>query len=200
MGSGGQASTDRAGFLDMSTYEVFIDGKPRKVEVTKNGQNSFSARIDGKPVKVELSNDKLEAEKSFHIKLEGKDYKVIMSTLEWEKTLTLSVEEASFKAELRTQAKKTSLTTFEPVTSSLLKRAGQPKQVIQDAVVAPMTGKVVSVKVKKGDQVKAGQALCVIEAMKMENEIAAVRAGTVKEVFISEGAPVSEGEALFVVA
>ena len=200
MGSGGQASTDRTGSIDMSTYEVFIDGKPRKVEVAKNNQNSFSAKIDGKPVKVELANDKLEPKKGFHIKLEGKNYKVELSTLEWEKTLTLRVEEASFKAELKTQTKKTSSTTFEPVTSSLLKRAEQPKQVIQDAVVAPMTGKVVSVKVKKGDQVKAGEALCVIEAMKMENEIAAVRAGKVKEVFISEGAPVSEGEALFVVA
>lgn len=200
MGSGGQASTDRAGSIDMSTYEVFIDGKPRKVEVTKNSPNSFSAKIDGKPVKVELANDKLEPEKSFHIKFEGKNYKVELSTLEWEKTLTLRVEEASFKADLKTQARKTSSTTFEPVTSSLTKHSGQAKQAIQDAVVAPMTGKVVSVKVKKGDQVKAGQALCVIEAMKMENEITAVRAGTVKEVFISEGAPVSEGEALFVVA
>jgi biotin carboxyl carrier protein len=63
-----------------------------------------------------------------------------------------------------------------------------------------MTGKVVSVRVKRGDQVKAGQALCVVEAMKMENEIASVRAGVVKEVLVSDGSPVSEGQALFVVA
>jgi acetyl-CoA/propionyl-CoA carboxylase biotin carboxyl carrier protein len=62
-----------------------------------------------------------------------------------------------------------------------------------------MTGKIVSVKVKKGDQVKAGQVLCVVEAMKMENEIASSKAGVVKEVYVSEGSSVSEGEPLFVV-
>jgi len=58
----------------------------------------------------------------------------------------------------------------------------------------------VKVKVKKGDQVKAGQILCVIEAMKMENEICAPRAGTVQDVNIAEGTPVNEGETLLVIA
>jgi glutaconyl-CoA decarboxylase len=62
-----------------------------------------------------------------------------------------------------------------------------------------MTGKILSVKVKKGDQVKAGQVVCVIEAMKMENEIAAPKAGTVREVHVSAGSSVNEGEALVVV-
>ena len=62
-----------------------------------------------------------------------------------------------------------------------------------------MTGTIVSVKVKKRDSVKASQVLCVIEAMKMENEIGAPRAGVVQEVNVAEGSSVSEGDVLFVV-
>jgi biotin carboxyl carrier protein len=181
-------------------YEVFIDGKPRKIEVTRNGRNLFTARVDDKSVKIELSCERLEAGKGFSIKLDGKNYKVEMPTIEWEKTLPLNVEGTAFKAELKTRARKTALTAFEPVVASPTKRNGVNKPAVEGAVVAPMTGKVVSVRVKQGDQVKAGQTLCVVEAMKMENEIAAVKAGVVKEVLVSEGSPVSEGEALFVLA
>lgn len=183
----------------MPAYEVFIDGKSRKIEVTRNGQNLFTARVDDKPVKIELSGEKLEAGKGFSIKLDGKNYKVEMPTIEWGKTLPLNVEGSTFKAELKTRARKTALTAFEPVVAPT-KRNGVNKQAVEGAVVAPITGKVVSVRVRQGDQIKAGQTLCVVEAMKMENEIVAIRAGVVKEVLVSEGSPVSEGEALFVVA
>jgi pyruvate carboxylase subunit B len=72
------------------------------------------------------------------------------------------------------------------------------KAIVEGAVVAPMAGKIVSVKVKKGDQVKMGAVLCVLEAMKMENEIAAPRSGVVQEILVQEGKPVSEGDALIV--
>jgi biotin carboxyl carrier protein len=62
-----------------------------------------------------------------------------------------------------------------------------------------MMGKIISVMVKKGDHVKAGQIVCVLEAMKMENEITTPNAGTVQEVCVFEGSSVSEGETLFVV-
>ena len=183
----------------MPAYEVFIDGKPRKIELTHNGHNLFTARVDDRPVKIELSRERLEAGKGFSIKLDGKNYKVEMPTIEWGKTLPLNVEGTTFKAELKTQARKTSLTAFEPVVTPT-KRNGTNKQAVEGAVVAPMTGKIVSVKVGQGDQVKAGQTLCVVEAMKMENEIVAIKAGVVKEVLVSDGSPVSEGEVLFVLA
>ncbi|MGQ9539272.1 MAG: biotin/lipoyl-containing protein, partial [Candidatus Bathycorpusculaceae bacterium] len=59
--------------------------------------------------------------------------------------------------------------------------------------------KILSIKVKKGEQVKAGQVLCILEAMKMENEIAAPMAGTIREVLVSEGASVNDGDPLFVI-
>ena len=64
------------------------------------------------------------------------------------------------------------------------------------AITAQMTGRVISVNVKPGDQVAEGQILLIVEAMKMENEIAAPLAGAVKEVAVAAGARVSEGDLL----
>jgi glutaconyl-CoA decarboxylase len=58
-----------------------------------------------------------------------------------------------------------------------------------------MTGRIIRVNVKSGDSVSEGDVLLVIEAMKMENEIAAPLAGTVKEI-VAAGARVSEGDLL----
>ena len=64
------------------------------------------------------------------------------------------------------------------------------------AVVAPMTGRIIRVDMHPGDEVKEGQILLIVEAMKMENEIAAPLSGTVKEVAVAAGARVTEGDLL----
>jgi biotin carboxyl carrier protein len=63
-------------------------------------------------------------------------------------------------------------------------------------VAAPMPGKVVRVLVGVGDVVEAGQGLLVVEAMKMQNEMKASRAGRVLAVRVKEGATVTAGEVL----
>jgi biotin carboxyl carrier protein len=67
-------------------------------------------------------------------------------------------------------------------------------------VTAPMPGIILSVAVKEGDIVQAGDSLLVLEAMKMENEIHAPRAGTVKRIFVSAGAEVRAGSELIELA
>ena len=59
-----------------------------------------------------------------------------------------------------------------------------------------MPGKVVKVLVSAGDEISAGQALIVIEAMKMENEIFSPRAGRIAEIFATSGGAVERGAAL----
>jgi biotin carboxyl carrier protein len=66
-------------------------------------------------------------------------------------------------------------------------------------LIAPMPGKVVRVLVKPGDDVQPRQGLVVVEAMKMENELRAARAGRVRDVFVSEGQSVEAGTALAIV-
>jgi len=63
-----------------------------------------------------------------------------------------------------------------------------------DEITSPLQGNMWKVNVKKGDTVEEGQLLCIIEAMKMENEITAHKAGTVEELPIEEGKPISAGD------
>jgi pyruvate carboxylase subunit B len=64
---------------------------------------------------------------------------------------------------------------------------------------APLPGKVTHVGVQAGDTVVAGQALVVIEAMKMENELKATAAGTVQDVRVTAGQAVNAGDVLVVI-
>jgi biotin carboxyl carrier protein len=72
--------------------------------------------------------------------------------------------------------------------------AAAPKQ-----VTAPMPGKVVKLLVQPGDVVAARQGIVVVEAMKMENELRAPRAGRVAEIRVTEGASVEAGAVLAVI-
>lgn len=67
-------------------------------------------------------------------------------------------------------------------------------------VVSPMPGTILSINVKAGDTVKKGQVLCILEAMKMENEIMAAGDGTIATVAVSQGDSVSTGQVLFALA
>jgi acetyl-CoA/propionyl-CoA carboxylase biotin carboxyl carrier protein len=69
----------------------------------------------------------------------------------------------------------------------------------KEAVVSPMQGTVLAVEVSEGDEVQAGQVICIVEAMKMENEIRAHRHGTVGELSVAAGAQVATGQVICVV-
>ena len=68
-----------------------------------------------------------------------------------------------------------------------------------ESVNAPMPGTILKVNVQQGQAVKAGTVLCVLEAMKMENEILAPKDGTVTQVLVSKGSTVDTGAALLVI-
>ena len=67
-------------------------------------------------------------------------------------------------------------------------------------VVAPMQGTIVKILVEVGQAVEAGQSVVVLEAMKMENQIAAEKSGTVKEIKVAAGATVGAGDVVVVIA
>ncbi|MDO8578301.1 MAG: sodium-extruding oxaloacetate decarboxylase subunit alpha [Dehalococcoidales bacterium] len=77
-------------------------------------------------------------------------------------------------------------------------RSEKPKGSSPGAVVSPMAGMVLAVKVKVGDRVKAGDILLMIEAMKMHNEVDAPHNGVVKEIMSFEGEVVNSGDVLMV--
>jgi acetyl-CoA/propionyl-CoA carboxylase biotin carboxyl carrier protein len=67
------------------------------------------------------------------------------------------------------------------------------------AVTVPMQGTIVKVLVSEGDEVEVGQTVCVLEAMKMENNIAADKSGTVKEIKVTAGQSVGSGDVVVVI-
>jgi acetyl-CoA/propionyl-CoA carboxylase biotin carboxyl carrier protein len=69
----------------------------------------------------------------------------------------------------------------------------------RESVVSPMQGTVLAVEVAEGDEVDSGQVICVVEAMKMENEITAHQHGTVTGLSVAAGEPVSTGQVICVV-
>ena len=68
-----------------------------------------------------------------------------------------------------------------------------------EVISAPMPGKVLSIKVKTGQEVREGDLILMLEAMKMENDIFCGRSGKVLEIKVAEGAYVDTGDALVVI-
>ena len=66
-------------------------------------------------------------------------------------------------------------------------------------MTAPMPGTILKVNVTQGQAVKAGTVLCILEAMKMENEIMTSKDGTVTQVLVSKGSAVDTGAPLVVI-
>ena len=79
-----------------------------------------------------------------------------------------------------------------PAAAPVVTGAGEP-------VTAPMPGNILKVNVTQGQAVKAGTVLCILEAMKMENEIMAPKDGTVTQVVVAKGATVDTGAPLLVI-
>ena len=63
-------------------------------------------------------------------------------------------------------------------------------------IKAPMPGNILKVNVSVGDEVKKGDVLCILEAMKMENEILAPQDGTIASIHVSKGSSVNSGDLL----
>ena len=66
-------------------------------------------------------------------------------------------------------------------------------------ITAPLPGNILDVKVASGAAVKKGDVLCILEAMKMENEIVAPQDGTIASVSATKGSSVNTGDLLFVI-
>lgn len=122
----------------------------------------------------------------YKIKVNGKTYEVkVMGITEVEPTEVKTVKGAA-PAPAAAPVPATA-----PAATPVANGNGTP-------VPAPMQGTILDVKVKAGDAVKAGQVLCILEAMKLENEIKAPNDGTVISVAVTKGQQVNSKDTLVV--
>lgn len=124
--------------------------------------------------------------------INGKHYEATVAEIEH------NVAEVELNGKKYTVEVERSESVVSPVAAPAAAAAPAPKKAAAGAnsVTAPLPGSVVSINVKVGDAVKAGQQLAIIEAMKMENEILAPADGTIKAVHVSAGQAVQQGDAL----
>ena len=115
--------------------------------------------------------------KVYKVKVNGKVYEVELE----------SVSESAAHIEAPVQATATEQVAPQPVVSG----EGAPLK-------APMAGTILDVKVSVGQTVQVGQTICILEAMKLENEVVATESGVVKEIVVSAGAMVANKDALII--
>jgi len=138
----------------LPTYEAVINGKPRKIELTRTSPDSFTAKVDGKLRQIKLQKDGIVSEEASAIDIDGKTYKVELPKTERGKKIPVKVEEAKFEVEVQTANRGQVLTSFEPTLQVVAKKTGtNRKAAVEGAITAPMTGKIVKVKVTRGDEI-----------------------------------------------
>lgn len=122
----------------------------------------------------------------YNIKVNGKTYEVkVMGITEVEPTEVKTV--------------KGSIPAAVPAAPAASKPAAAPAASGNGTpIIAPMQGTILDVKVKVGDAVKAGQVVCILEAMKLENEIKSQTDGTVTEIKVSKGQQVNSKDVLVI--
>lgn len=152
-------------------------------------KNHYSLKINGHNYIVEIG-DVNENMTLAHVKVNGTLYDVEIAGAERTAVSKPQVAPAPVAAN---SAQITPVTAAaSPVAAASGSASGTP-------VKCPLPGTVVSIKVAVGDKVAPGQNLLVLEAMKMENNIDADRAGVVKQIFVQQGATVMEGDNLLII-
>lgn len=147
----------------------------------------YSLKINGNQYEVKI-DDINEASTLAHVTVNGTKYDVEIEGGKATGTKKPAVAPAP-------QATGLSVTPKTPIAS---KPAVTPAAT-GAKVTCPLPGTVISINVKEGDTVAAGQTLLVLEAMKMENNIDAERGGVVKQILVAAGATVMEGDVLIVI-
>ena len=148
----------------------------------------YSLKINGNQYEVKI-DDVNEASTVAHVTVNGTKYDV---EIEGGKAKPVSKPQVVAAPE----ATGLSVTPKTPIAS---KPAAAVAPTSGYKVTCPLPGTVLSLAVKEGDSVAAGQTVAVLEAMKMENNIDAERGGVVKQVLVSAGATVMEGDVLLVI-
>ncbi|WP_300553343.1 acetyl/propionyl/methylcrotonyl-CoA carboxylase subunit alpha [Maricaulis sp.] len=164
-------------------WVVLMDGRNIPVEVEMSALGKASLWIPSlRPERITLETAWLPGNVLFEARIDSEDYAVVFSN----KTEGYALRHRGY-----------SVTALVCTPRSAELHALLPEKEKADTaklVISPMPGLIVKVDVEEGQEVKAGEALLVVEAMKMENVIRAEKDGTIKSVNVEAGASVAADE------
>jgi pyruvate carboxylase subunit B len=146
---------------------------------TRYAPNEFNVTLHGETFHIKLtgSGHAGEEKRPFYVSVDGIAEEVLVETLS-------EIEVGGSKSSGKKKA------------AAAVSASGRPRPSHEGCVTTAMPGSIVDVKVKAGDKVNAGDAVLVIEAMKMENEIQAPKSGIVVAVHVKKGDTVTPDESL----
>lgn len=164
------------------TYDVIVDGKTHRLELTQ-GEKTWRCKVDGHEIEVDAA---LTARDVMSVLVGGDSFEIKRErSLQGE--LHLVIGSARYAIDVQ-----------DPRSLRTRRAAGETEAGPQK-ITAPMPGKIVRISVAVGDEVKAGQGVIVMEAMKMQNEMKSPKDGKVQKILTSEGSTVNPGDALAVI-
>jgi biotin carboxyl carrier protein len=182
----------------LKDYRILVDGKPHIVRILRIVKGiSFLFEVDDETFEVDLTRE-FKNDKPISMKVGGKPVKVEFSEVNEKVPFSIKINGKSFKIQHEI-AERAAPKVVEPALPIPVKEGSREIVVEEGVVTAPMPGIVVALKVNVGDSVKAGDGLCILEAMKMENEITAKKAGVVREIRVSEGTSVKRGQPIAII-
>jgi biotin carboxyl carrier protein len=161
-------------------YFVTLGAREIPVDVTLSPSGGFDVSVDGRRVDV----DAAPAGGALSVRIDGRIVDVVLDGSP--PAVAFSALGVSGTATIETDRTRT----------DALGSAGKSARADQEFIVAPMPGRIVRVLAIVGADVAAGTPMVVIEAMKMENELRATRAGKVTEVLVGAGDAVEGGAKL----
>ena len=168
------------------TFEIDVDGRTRTVAVDKATAGRFTVLMDGHAREIDVVRAGLHGLSILtHSDDRSYDVQVTPSGARGELLVTIGGRVVPVFVNARQTGRR----------GADHAGGGDGEQ----AVTAPMPGRVVRVLVSAGDEVAARQGVVIVEAMKMENELRSPKAGRVKEVSVTPGTSVEAGRVLLVI-
>ena len=141
--------------------------------------------------------------KEYKFKIGGKEYNVTVNPKEG-KFFDVTVNGATYEVEAENApaAAPAPQPAAAPVQAAPVAQAAPAAKPAGagEKVASPLPGVIIEISVKEGQQVKAGQKVAVLEAMKMENEIPAPKDGTITDIHVHKGDTLQEGDPVVTIA
>lgn len=168
----------------MQSIEIQLGDRAAKVELLGSKGNNLTISVDGK---VYETNIIMVERGVYSVLLDGKSYNIELIESGSSKQYSINTIYNSYEAEVVD-------------AESKYKRSRTRLDSTEDSVISsPMPGKVVRIPVKPGDQVKAGDTVIIVSAMKMESEYKVKNDRIIKEIKVKEGDTVGANQPLIII-